>query len=246
MRLIKIILIVGILICLDMTLNGQCIQDSHTPFSDSGWMSCQIADSPVAGENPGHWIQYDLGYDYRLLDVELWNHNVWGETGMGVKSISVFYSQDGITWSGGNAYAIEKAPGSWKYNTPEFIDLNGIECRFLLIAVDEIHDASMDCVGIGEIRIQVETTTSIEEVDEIALEIYPNPVADRLYVKMGDLDGQSRVSVTNAIGIVMGEWSVNSLKNGYIDVSGWPEGAYTIALGSQEKARSSQFIKIQH
>ncbi len=83
--MMKYILAIIVAITFSIGVSAQCIDDTHSPFQNQGWMSCNTSIGPIPERGDVHWIQYDLGEVYVLDSLYIWNHNVWGETEMGLK-----------------------------------------------------------------------------------------------------------------------------------------------------------------
>ena len=231
-----------LLIGLDST--SQCLEDSHNSFQNQGWLSCQQSESAVKENGNQHWIQYDFGRLYTLRDMRIWNHNVWGETGQGVKSIKVDYSQDGSNWMSYGSLEVQEAPGSWKYVAPDPIDLEGLTAQFVLLTVIETWEANSSCAGIAELRFGVEPTTSIEDnpVDIDQFTIVPNPSTDVIRLDFTDFTKRD-VSIVNPIGqIVKKIIDVRDLSIN-ISIVDLKEGLYYIHIQSENKLETNSFVK---
>lgn len=241
----SIVYIILCLLMLSFESAGQCLEDNHSPFNNQGWLSCQESESVIKDKGKHHWIQYDFDREYTIRDMRIWNHNVWGETGQGVKSISIDYSQDGINWTSGGTFDIQKAPGSWKYVAPEPIELKGLTAKHIVVSVLETWEPGSACAGIAEVRFGVEGTTSTDDALDISdqFEIRPNPASDLVRVEFGFNDTRA-ISIVNSIGQVVK--SMTSVNNSYIEIPIWDlkEGLYFMTSQSEDKIETNSFIKI--
>lgn len=233
------------LLLISVKSTGQCVEDSHSSFSNQGWLSCQQSESVIKERGKHHWIQYDLDQEYSIRDIRIWNHNVWGETGQGVKSIALDYSQDGKNWTSFGTLNVQKAPGSWKYIAPAAIELNGLTAKHILVSVLETWEANSGCAGIAELRLGVEATTPTD--DEIIsgdqFTVYPNPASDMIRLEFSDNE-KREISIVNSIGQIVK--TASAIKKSYLEISIWDlkEGLYFINSQSDKKIETNSFIKI--
>ena len=78
---------------------SQCFDEGHSPFKEQGWLSCNTSEGPIPERGDQHWVMYDFGEIYAIDSIQYWNHNAWGETGMGAKEILIDYSKDQVEWT---------------------------------------------------------------------------------------------------------------------------------------------------
>lgn len=228
-------------------VSAQCVEDSHTSFKNQGWTSCKTSNSPNEKRGKSHWIQYDLGSEYQLSNIRIWNHNVWGETGQGVKSIILDYSLDGENWASAGKLTIQKAPGSWKYVAPDPIDLNGLSARFVLINVIETWEDNSDCAGIAELSFGVESTTHTDDREKQLnqFKIYPNPASEHIRLEFEDQETKN-IRIVNSVGQIVAE--MNAIKKATIDFSiiDLKDGLYYIKVESENMSQINSFSKFKN
>ena len=95
-------------------------------------------------------------------------------------------------------------------------------------------------VGINEAQIVVKEATSIDEMETIAVKIYPNPVTSGpLYLEMDELNKSCILKVFNSTGQLIQQ----SLFSKYIDVSSYESGLYILQIIG-EKAQNTQLFII--
>lgn len=226
---------------------AQCVDDSHSSFKNHGWTSCITSESANQERGKSHWIQYDLGSEYQLSDIRIWNHNVWGETGQGVKSVVLDYSTDGSNWASAGILDIEKAPGSWKYVASDPINLNGLAARFVLLTVLDTWEPNSACAGIAEVTFGVEATTNTNDISKELndFKIYPNPASDQITLEFKD-ERSKNIRIVNAVGQVVR--TLGSIKKAFIDVSitDLEDGLYYVKIESQYKTQTHSFSKIKN
>lgn len=182
-----------------------------------------------------------------MRDIRIWNHNVWGETGQGVKSVVLDYSSDGSNWASAGTLDIQKAPGSWKYVAPDPINLNGLAARFVLITVLETWESNSACAGIAEVTFGIEATTNTN--DEITVsndfKIYPNPASENITLEFQDEDAKD-IRIVNAVGQIVR--TLSSIKKASIDlyINDLEDGLYYVKIESQYKTQTNSFSKIKN
>lgn len=241
---IQSILATTIAILFTLSANAQCIEDSHTPFENNGWKSCQTSVGPVPERGDKHWLMYDFGEEYKLSELDYWNHNVWGETQLGAREIIIDYSSDQQTWTTLPAITLEQAPGSWKYTGVKGIDLGGIICRYLLITVVDTYDGGDQCAAISELRFQLDEFTSIDHLYSNKLSVAPNPTSSHIVVDVSNLAAVKMMTVTNTAGQEVRRISVPPADAVQIDVQDLEAGMYYVTVFSGGKSMTESFVKI--
>jgi len=230
-------------ICFSQTLSAQCVAESHSPFADQGWLSCQKTLSVIPERGEQHWILYDFGKDYRLLELSVWNHNVWGQTGAGVKSILIDYSLDQETWLTIGPIEIRKAPGSWKYTIDDSINLGEIEARYVLMTAIETWDSNSSCAGFSEIRIDVDQIIATDDqIEKTKFDLYPNPANNVINLNFEDISQIESIELSNAVGQVLRSYVGNSTNQ--IDVSDLTKGMYVVSMYTDSGKISQTFVKM--
>ena len=224
---------------------GQCLNDTHSTFKNQGWLSCDTSPSPNSARGNSHWLMYDLGHKYVIDSLTIWNHNVWGETGSGAKQISIDVSNDKLNWTNVGTFAINKAPGSWKYQTDNIIQLNQATGQFFLITVLDNWDNNSSCRGIAEVRFGVGMSTSTEDIfKEENWTVYPNPTANNVSVDLKDKTDIQNISIVNALGQIV--TSIANPRSGIntINVSEYEDGVYFVRIASRNDIENKAFVKI--
>lgn len=221
---------------------GQCEDKAHSPFANDGWVSCTTSVAPVTERGDVHWIQYDLGHVYNLDSIYIWNHNVWGQTGYGVKEVHIDYSIDGTSWQSAGVHTIDQAPGSWRYQGSQGPILDQVDARYLLFSVLSTWDPTAACAGISEIKINVDTPTNTYDVANTEWSISPNPTYDQLEINLDDVSGIQAVEILDAIGRRI--QFVDHQASTSLSVADWQEGIYFVRVLTEERTYSKSFVKI--
>ena len=245
MNSIKNILAIILLSVSTYSLSGQCIENTHSPFENQSWLSCSESQNPIAQRGVNHWLEYDLGYTYILDSIQIWNYNVWGSTGNGVRQILIDYSEDGNDWESIGPLDVDQAPGSWKYNSPAGFDLGNISARKLVITVLQTWDDQANCAGIGEIKIAVSLPTSIQDIDEEALlSLSPNPAFDMIKLEVGGISVDNKAYVLNGLGQVVMNLGQMNAGTSSIDVSVLDDGMYFLVVQTRDDSYKQSFVKV--
>ncbi len=244
----KYILNIGLILVLTVVTSNdagaQCFDNGHSPFQEQGWLSCNTSIGPIPERGDAHWILYDFGYEYTLDSVYFWNHNVWGETGMGVKSILIDYSTDKENWTTIGPISIEKAPGSWKYTGTQGPSLGNVDARYVLITVISTWRESSSCAGLAEVRFGVNNSVDVTEVDSsLDWAISPNPAIDRITVQLPVVDEIRSMSVYNAIGQLIQKLSVPNNNEITVSLNEMEEGIYFISIATDKEILTKPFVK---
>ena len=225
---------------------AQCFDDGHSPFKDQGWLSCQTSLSPNSDLGNVHWMEYNLGILYAIESIDIWNHNVWAETAMGAKQISIDYSLDRQTWTNLGTFDVDQAPGSWKYTGFQLANFDKFEAQYILISVLETWGSDASCAGIAEMRFNLGTITSTEpEITATEWNVYPNPAVNELFIEMPENFEADQVIISNSVGQTIGQYGKGIGTNSSISISDLVAGVYTIRLEGEKNTLSKQFVKIE-
>jgi len=224
--------------------DAQCFDDGHSPFQEQGWLSCNTSVGPIPERGDAHWILYDFGHIYTLDSVYFWNHNVWGETGMGVKSILIDYSTDMQNWNTIGPINVDKAPGSWKYTGMQGPSLGNVDAQYALVTVISTWREDASCAGLGEIRFKVSNTVEVDET-EIATDwaISPNPAIDKITIQLPEVDEIRDLSVYNAVGQLVQRLNVPNGKELTLAVDEMKGGIYFVSITTDNEVMTKSFVK---
>ncbi len=227
-------------------LSAQCFDDGHSPFENQGWLSCQESLNPIPERGTNHWLLYDLGHIYTIDETYFWNHNVWGETGMGVNQILIDYSTDKQNWKTIGPYTIDKAPGSWKYTGIEGPTLGNVTGRYFLITVLSTHDPSTTCAGLGEIRFSIGESVSTDEIiEEEEFTISPNPASSIIRLSVSEVENIQRISIYNTVGQLMQDLNIPTGNEYLLPVDQYEPGLYHVSLWTDKGVKTKSFIKVE-
>ena len=236
------------ILMLSIALSGaaQCIDDTHSPFEDQGWLSCTTTTSPNTIRGNHHWIMYDLGYPYTIDSMVVWNYNQWGETGSGVNEVIIDYSLDGEEWLESGTYAFAKAPGSWKYTGTPGPSLDGIEARYILLTVLSTWDNLSTCAGLSEVKFVLgeETTSTNDPALSVDIQVSPNPVLDFVNVTLKEGSRADAVRLYSATGQKLYEVLSPQGTVTTFNMSEMAAGAYFINVLSDGTVTSRPIVKV--
>jgi type IX secretion system substrate protein/F5/8 type C domain-containing protein len=227
--------------------NAQCLEDTHTPFANDGWKSCTPSMNPNPAHPAGHWILYDLGYEYVLDSTYIWNYNAWGENDIGVQGAIFDYSLDGNTWSNLGTFFIEQASGSYKYQGVQGPDFEGVTARYVLVTAVS-NWGNDDCTGLAEIKFFVTQTVGtepeLERMDNLMV-VSPNPVEDIANVSIkSDLLPES-VALYDLAGRLIEEKNTILSMNVSFQMKGLPGGIYFVKARVGEDVLTEKIVKVK-
>ena len=210
---------------------AQCVDETHTTNISDSWVSCQKDLNPNSARENSHWVQYDLGYLYKVDSMKIWNYNVSGETNKGMKNIVIDYSIDGINWTEATTSFLMEASGNDNYIGENMIDIGTVDTRYILLTANDTWGA--DCAGISEVRLSIAGTVSgLNDVyaNEAEITLFPNPTED-IFVIEGILKDY-KISILSAQGYLLKQF--NSLHNQVIiDISDLPPGMIFVRIENE-------------
>lgn len=241
----NIILVLSLNTFLASNVNSQCFDNGHSPFQDQGWLSCNTSVGPNPDRGEAHWILYDFGHAYRLDSVYFWNHNVWGETGLGVKSILIDFSMDKENWTTVGPINIDKAPGSWKYTGVEGPFLGNVQARYALITVLSTWREDASCAGLGEIKFGVSQVVDVTEIETSKdWTISPNPASERITIQLPQIGKISSLNIYNSLGMLVQELNANNGNEVVVAISELKEGIYFVSIKTETEIFTKSFVKV--
>ncbi len=242
----KYILAIIVAITFSIGVSAQCIDDTHSPFQNQGWMSCNTSIGPIPERGDVHWIQYDLGEVYVLDSLYIWNHNVWGETEMGVKTIMIDYSTDQQTWMSLGPFDIEKATGSWKYQGGMGPSLNNAKAQYVVISVLSTFADDLACAGVGEFLFYLGESVDVNDTQIVDIDwsISPNPTSDNITITLPQDIAVESLSLFNSVGAIVSRTQGPSGNQFTFSIDDLQNGLYYISIQSQRGTMSRSFVKV--
>jgi hypothetical protein len=142
------------------TVNGSGLTgNSHSTVWEHTWTSNgDSGNPPAASPNPargsGQWIHYDLGSQYQLMLMHVWNANE--VTARGFNSVTIDHSPDGSNWTELGTYSWPEASGSGSYTGFDGPNFNGALARYVLITINSHHGDGWG-YALSEIKINIST-----------------------------------------------------------------------------------------
>lgn len=221
-----------------VTGRSQCDFGSHSIDWNDAWLSCETSENPNSARPEGHWIMYDLGEPHQIYATHIWNLNVPGSTGQGVRNCFFEVSLDGEEWETVTSFEVPEAPGNDDYIGVTGPDLEGATGRYLLVSVENNWNGDA-CSGFAEIRVDIqETTVEVAEQQGFAFNVYPNP-ADEVINLRHYLSGNVEAEIYDGAGRMV--WNNSLLTNTLmLDVSSWDSGLYLFLLRREDGMSSAQ------
>lgn len=108
-------------------------------------------------------------------------------------------------------------------------------------------DVTIDAIGIvteEEIGFVNQIVVDIEQAEEVAVSVYPNPVSDRLYIEQSAFTGTTHVIIRDVQGRICRMEQVSFPSSDGIDVSGLDAGIYQLQFTSDQYSASA-LIQVQ-
>lgn len=231
-------------------LSAQCYMDRHNTTWFDAWISCQPSVGPVAQHGSSHWIQYDLGYQYLLGELEIWNINDPLHLDRGAQNIHIDISQDGEEWTALPDQTLLQGSGLSIYEGQTVLDLDGAQARYLLITIIDTYGD--DCGGFSEMRVAVEGL--VDDISEFEtpnacfdVAIYPNPHQENFTARVNSTcGGQLDMELYDATGrlvqsrreSMLGEEAVIELGDSEL-----PPGVYYLSIRQDDALGRYQIVK---
>jgi len=226
---------------------GQCLDETHTPFDEDSWLSCETFANPNPLRPAGHWIRYDLGFEYILDSTYIWNYNVWGKSEAGIKEAAIDYSIDGVNWIPLDTFLMEQASGSYKYEGMPGPVFNNTAVRYVLItALSNWGD--QECTGFSEIRFDVNGSVSNDPELEIAdnyMLVSPNPVVDIADVSITSEAFPEHIGLYDLSGKLLQEQTSFASKNIQFEMKGLPGGIYLVKARVEDQVLTEKIVKVK-
>jgi len=236
--------IVALILLFAGALSSQCFDDGHSAFKNQGWLSCSTSIGPIPERGDRHWVMYDFGEVYAIDSIQYWNHNAWGETGMGAKEILIDYSKDQNDWTTVGPISLDKAPGSWKYTGTKGPSLLHANMRYVLVTVISTWDESASCAGIAEFKFNIGENVDTED---LAIDgdwsLGPNPASESLNIMMPDYSDVQGVSIYNSVGQLVRSVNLPRANQTIISVSDLLSGIYFVTVYREDGVSTRSFVK---
>lgn len=239
------------LICMLFTKSiiAQCYPDRHSTTWFDGWVSCETSANPNAAYGDSHWIMYDFGYEYQLLESVFWNSNEPDNINFGIQEFNVDYSKDGVNWINLGTYTLNQAPGTSIYEGEEGPDFNKANARYVLITPTSNYGGS--CFGFSELKINItDPLEIIDDEDGFNATVYPNPFTDNATMRIMSLD--ENTPITYRLYDILGREILNNTFSLMENVDTYPItlngksltiGIYLLKVEQKDKTRSFKLIK---
>ena len=244
MKISTYILLVISFFTASASLQAQCFEDGHSPFQNDGWLSCETSVGPIAERGDAHWLLYDFGEEYVIDSLYFWNHNVWGETGMGVEEILIDFSTDQENWTTVGPFEIEEAPGSWRYTGTSGPSLLNQKMRYVLITVLSTHDEALDCAGFSEVRFNIGEATNTEDIELVGFDIAPNPASDFLNVSLENQVDIQALNIYNSVGQLIKRLPSPAGDQMIVPITELNDGMYYLSITSDAGIATKSFVKV--
>ncbi|OHB42063.1 MAG: hypothetical protein A2Y13_13035 [Planctomycetes bacterium GWC2_45_44] len=189
-----------------------------------------VATTMGLSDNVGggsHWVEYDLGQNYNISEMWIWNFNVTSATFLGMKHVYIECKPNGGSYGGVYDGIISQADGSAAHPVDKIIDFSGVTARYVKIwtyAFPE-HNWSggvYNCAGLSEVRF-------IGEPADFTLQnfgyYYTDTIAYGAYMErtvfpvFGQVGGTRLADYTNIMHTMIGQYGQSDLRRAIIDAA---------------------------
>ncbi len=132
----------------DALVDGSGLDENDQHSTDVAEMWAGNSDG---AETP--YIQFEFDRIYKLQEMLVWNYNMAFEAwlGVGIKDVTVEYSQDGQTWATLGDIVLTQAPGTTTYTAGDTIVFDGVAAKFVRLMVNDNFGTTTQ-YGLSEVR----------------------------------------------------------------------------------------------
>ena len=227
----QLALLIIIITISSFRINSQCLTDAHSNYPADQWLSCNLQTNPNPTRGNTHWILYDLGQSYTLLESHIWNYNASGNTDKGFKNVGIDYSLNGTNWTQWGTMLFPQASGLSDYvgfTGPDFASTNA---RYVLFTAIDGWTGTPTCLGLGEVKIFVKNCSRMG-LDTLVL--------SHATCNTG-ADGSLEVMGKGGLEPYTYSWSIGSTTS---QISNLTAGQYTVTITDQNNCTVTQAITI--
>ncbi|SDS29080.1 Por secretion system C-terminal sorting domain-containing protein [Polaribacter sp. KT25b] len=209
-------------------------------FGTTGWPDCGEVDIIE------HW-----GENQNFVQSALHNRSSFGGTvnkgGQVIQNASSEFHVYSLEWNANKMiFSVDnivhytynpenKNIENWPYDAPQYLLFN------VAILPNIASNFTESAMEIDYVRVYQEATASVFDIDNLTdVRVYPNPVNDKLTIKMPNLEGVSNVNLYNITGKKLYTFNQNSATQTH-DFSFLKKGVYLLKIETKSK---SKFIKI--
>ena len=132
----------------ERTVDGSGMRDdgTHSTAPEDMWAGTTGGAETV-------WVQYEFDKVYKLYEMQVWNYNVLFELmlGVGLKDVTVEYSENGTDWTNLKDVQFAQGTGRSDYAANTIVDFEGVPARYVRLTASSGYGAS-GTFGLSEIR----------------------------------------------------------------------------------------------
>ena len=129
--------------------SGLDASDLHSTEPTDMWLSEAFNPDPT-------WIQFEFGQAHPLVQMQVWNSNQLIESviGVGIKDVTIEYSEDGDTWTTLGDVEFAQAPGLAAYAADTVVNMGGALAQYVrLTAISNWSwEGWLKQFGLSEVR----------------------------------------------------------------------------------------------
>ena len=126
---------------------------------------------------------------------------------------------------------------NWPYNAPQYLLFN------VAILPNIAANFTESAMEIDYVRVYQESTASLFEIDNLTdVIVFPNPVNNKLTIKIPNIDGTSKAILYNIVGKKLHTFNQNSILETH-DISFLKTGIYLLKLETKSNSKFFKLIK---
>jgi hypothetical protein len=178
--------IILLLLLFPLALHSQVAPERHNTSWIDMWISCNTSPNPINDYGDSHWFMIDLGHNYSLGELKLWNYNDPQYLNRGIQDYAIDISLNGITWLHVGDYSLPMSNSSSFYDGFVGPDLAQPNAKFVLITAKSNYGG--DCFGLSELKINVDqpivsSNEDLVQIEENKYKISPNPFENSFLIE---------------------------------------------------------------
>lgn len=246
----KLLLTISTII-ISLTAYSQCYPDRHNTTWHDGWISCDAAINPNPNRGYSHWIMYDLGQQYQLSQLHIWNSNEPKNLDYGMKDIIIDFSIDASEWTELGYYELESGMGKNIYEGSDVVDFEMAKARYVLITAENNYGG--ECFGLAEVRFELDSSASfINDPSEklnscLKVMVYPNPFIGKVSVLVESVCNEDiYYTVTDGYGkTIVQKQELPTGMNTTLELKSitWEPGIYFLIIDRENERQVYKLVK---
>ncbi len=223
-------------------ITGDCTSPCVTPAANStyNWVDDLAMTIPAVDENNECEEQTFTGF-------EIWGGEAYVFDGL---ATGVMYQFDVCTGDNAGSFETEMAVVDPNDNVVAQETVDGCSISFpvemdgsyTVVVTNPGYCGLLFDVDNGNPRLSCLGTVGLDELQEVEINVYPNPAQNNLQIQ-SDLNGLSQIVIFDAVGKVVVNERVNINGNHMLDIAQLSNGLYTMQISNDTEIATVKFIK---